>query len=104
VVLCGSAHTPLVCQRVPFDSLRGLIGKVCVMGRGKILDQYKTLSPDDRRKFDQWLSGNAVIGSILAAGLVAMAVAGSNSGPSHDVELAGVERAAPDLVATRLLK
>jgi hypothetical protein len=33
-----------------------------------------------------------------------MTVAGSNSGPSHDVELAGVERAAPDLVATPLLK
>ena len=68
------------------------------MGTGKLFD-YKTLSPDDRRKFDRWLSSNAVIGSILAAGLVAMAVAGSNSGPSHDVELAGVERA-PDLVAT----
>ena len=73
------------------------------MGTGKLFD-YKTLSPDDRRKFDRWLSDNAVIGSILAAGLVAMAVAGSNSGPSHDVELAGVERAAPDLVATPALK
>jgi hypothetical protein len=74
------------------------------MGKGKIFDQYKTLSPDDRRTFDRWLKGNAVFGSIMAAGLVAMAVAGLNSGPSHDVELAGVERAAPDLVATPLLK
>jgi hypothetical protein len=74
-----------------------------VMGRDELFD-YKTLSPDDRRTFDGWLKSNALIGSILAAGLVAMAVAGSNSGPSHNVELAGVERAAPDLVATPALK
>jgi hypothetical protein len=74
------------------------------MGRGKILDQYKTVSPDNRLKFDRWLKSNAIIGLILAAGLVAMAVAGSNSGPSHDVELAGVERAAPDLVAAPPVK
>jgi hypothetical protein len=70
----------------------------------KIFDQYKTLSPDDRRTFDRWLKGNAVFGSIMAAGLVAMAVAGLNSGPSHDVELSSVERAAPVLVATPPLK
>jgi hypothetical protein len=69
------------------------------MGRGKLFD-YKTLSPDDRRKFDRWLSSNAVIGSIFATWLVAMAVAGLNSGSSHHGELAGVERSAPDLVAT----
>jgi hypothetical protein len=72
-------------------------------GKGQV-DQYKTLSPDDRLKFDRWLKSNAITGSILAAGLVAMAVAGSNSGPSYDVELAVVERATPDLVATPPLK
>jgi hypothetical protein len=51
------------------------------MGRDELFD-YKTLSPDDRRTFDGWLKSNALIGSILAAGLVAMAVAGSSSGPS----------------------
>ena len=70
------------------------------MGRGKIFEQYKPLSPDDRRKFDRWMESNAVIGSILAAGLAVMAVAGWNAGPSHDLELSGVQRAAPDLVAT----
>ena len=74
------------------------------MGNGKIFDQYKPLSPDDRRTFDRWLKGNAVIGSIMAAGLVAMAIAGLNSGPSHDVELSSVDRAAPVLVATPPLK
>jgi hypothetical protein len=73
------------------------------MGRDELFD-YKTLSPDDRRTFDRWLKSNALLGSILAAGLVAMAVAGSSSGPSHNVELAGVERAAADLVATPALK
>ena len=70
------------------------------MGKGKIFDQYKPLSPNDRRAFDRWLKGNAVIGSILAAGLVAMTIAGANSGPSHDLELSSVERAASGLVAT----
>ena len=74
------------------------------MGNGKIFDQYKTLSPDDRRTFDRWLKGNAVFSLIMAAGLVAMAIAGLNSGPSHDVELSSVDRAAPVLVATPPLK
>jgi hypothetical protein len=74
-----------------------------VMG-GKVFDQYKPLSRDDRRKFDRWVESNAVIGSILAAGLVAMAVAGLNSGSSHHAELAGIERTAPDLVAMPPIK
>jgi hypothetical protein len=39
-----------------------------------------------------------VIGSILAAGMIVMAVAGSKSRPPHDV--AGIEKAASDIAAT----
>jgi hypothetical protein len=70
------------------------------MGKGKIFEQYRTQSPDDRATFDRWLKANAVIGAILAAGLIAMAVAGSRSGPPRDVEVAGVEKAAADLRGT----
>jgi hypothetical protein len=54
---------------------------------------YKTMSPEDQREYNRWLTGSAVIGSILAMGLVAMAIAGFNSAPlptvanskNHDV-------------------
>jgi hypothetical protein len=38
------------------------------------------MSPEDRHTFDRWLKANAVVGSIFAAGLFAMALAGS-AGP-----------------------
>ena len=65
---------------------------------GKISDQYKAASPDDRRSFDRWLTANAFIGSILAAGLIAMAVAGSKSRAPHGVEVAGIEKSATDFI------
>lgn len=34
---------------------------------------------DDWREFDRWIRANAIIGSLLAAGLLAMAVAGAPS-------------------------
>jgi len=43
-------------------------------GKGRVFRQYKSLSPDDRRTFNRWLEGNAVVGFILVAGLVAMGV------------------------------
>jgi uncharacterized iron-regulated membrane protein len=33
----------------------------------------------NRREFDRWLKANAVLGSILAIGMLAMALAGLNS-------------------------
>jgi hypothetical protein len=42
----------------------------------------KTMSPEVQREYNRWLMGNVVIGSILAMGLVAMAIAGFNSAPS----------------------
>src|SRR5262245_45866525 len=48
-----------------------------VMSRGYIARQYRAMSPEDRHTFDRWLKANAVVGSIFAAGLFAMALAGS---------------------------
>jgi hypothetical protein len=42
--------------------------------------RFTPLSPEDQREFDRWLKANAILGLIIAAGLVAMALAGSNSG------------------------
>ena len=67
---------------------------------GKMSDQYRTASPEDQRSFDRWLKANAFIGSILAAGLIAMAIAGWTSQIPQDVEVAGVEKAATDFVGT----
>ena len=40
------------------------------------------------REFDGWLEANAVIGSVLAIGLLAVAVAGLNAGrPDAGIEL-----------------
>jgi|ERR1700730_7722686 hypothetical protein len=46
------------------------------MTKGEILAQYKNLSPEDRRSFDRWLRGNAVVGSIFGVALVAIALGG----------------------------
>jgi hypothetical protein len=47
--------------------------------KGQILVQFRTMSPEDQATFRHWLRLNAVVGSILAAGLVAMALVGSNA-------------------------
>ena len=60
-------------------------GRVYQVGKGYISRFYKTMSPEDQRIYIRWLAGNAIIGSILATGLVAMAVAGFNSTPSPTV-------------------
>ena len=55
------------------------------MGEGRIFQQSKPLSPEDQLTFDRWLKGNAIAGLILAAGLVAMALAGSISGSREPI-------------------
>jgi hypothetical protein len=50
------------------------------MDKSKSFQQYGTMSPGDRFTFNCWLTANAAVGLILAAGLVAMAVVGSYSG------------------------
>jgi hypothetical protein len=57
----------------------------------------KTMSPEVQREYNSWLMGNAVIGSILAMGLVAMAVAGFNSAPSPTI----ANSKNPDVIASK---
>jgi hypothetical protein len=52
-------------------------------------DIVEKWSPQDWRGFDRWIKANAVIGSLLAAGLLAMAVAGAPSAGSGDPAAAG---------------
>ncbi len=59
------------------------------MENGYISRNYMKMSPEDRRTFDRWLRANAIIGLIFAVGIIAMAVAGSNSGGSRDAAVAG---------------
>ena len=40
--------------------------------------RFTPLSPEDQREFDRWLKANAILGLIIALGLVAMALAGSS--------------------------
>ena len=50
--------------------------------RSSRIDQK--MSPKEQREFDRWLKTNAILGSILAIGMMTMALAGSNSaGPSE---------------------
>jgi hypothetical protein len=51
-------------------------------------DIVKKWSPQDWREFDRWIKANAIIGSLLAAGLFAMAVAGAPSAGSGDAAAA----------------
>jgi hypothetical protein len=57
----------------------------------------KSMSPEVQREYDRWLMGNAVIGSILAMGLVAMAIAGFNSAPSPTM----ANSKNPDVIASK---
>ncbi len=63
------------------------------MGKGPVWRGRRELSPEDKRTFDRWLTGNAVAGAIFGAGLIAMAVLSSHGGPSDKV-LASHEMAA----------
>jgi hypothetical protein len=72
-------------------------GRVYQVGKGYISRFYKTMSPEDQRVYNRWLMGNAIIGSILAIGLVAMAIAGFNSAPSPMV----ANSKNPDVIASK---
>jgi hypothetical protein len=48
-----------------------------MMSKGDILLSYKDMSEDKRRALDHWIAGSFVISSILAGGLLLMALAGS---------------------------
>jgi hypothetical protein len=57
-------------------------------------DILEKWSPQDWREFDRWMKANAIIGSLVAAGLFAMAVAGAPSAGPGDTALAGNSRGA----------
>jgi hypothetical protein len=40
---------------------------------------YKHMPEGEQRAFDRWINGNVVVGSILAGGLLLMALTGSGS-------------------------
>jgi hypothetical protein len=68
------------------------------MGKSDAALNYKSMSPEDRRSFDRWLKANAIFGLILAAGVVAMAFAGSRTVGSRDATMAD-NRDASDVAA-----
>ena len=69
------------------------------MAKGKIIQQYRTMSPEDQLTFNRWLKANAVAGVIVLAGLVAMAMMGANSERPRDPILAAGKNV-PELVAS----
>jgi hypothetical protein len=71
------------------------------MDKGYPLSWRKSMSSEDRRTFDRWLKGNATVGAIFAAGLVAMAVLGSHRATPPDGTFARASTTA-DLVASHV--
>ena len=68
------------------------------MGKSDAALNYKSMSPEDRRSFDRWLKANAIFGLIFAAGVVAMAFAGSRTVGLRDATMAD-NRDASDVAA-----
>jgi hypothetical protein len=48
--------------------------------RGGIANEYRKLNSEDQKTFRRWLWVNTVIGAILLAGLIALALQGDESG------------------------
>ena len=65
---------------------RGVLQTEALLEKRDIIEKW---SPQDWREFDRWIRANAIIGSLLAAGLLAMAVAGAPSAGSGDTAAAG---------------
>jgi hypothetical protein len=63
------------------------------MGKGHTAFYYRRLSAEDQRTFDRWLKANAIVGAILATGLIAMALTGSRSVGPRDAEVASRTKA-----------
>jgi len=63
------------------------------MGKGRTAFHYRRLSAEDQRTFDRWLKANAIVGAILATGLIAMALTGSKSVGPRDAEVASSTKA-----------
>jgi hypothetical protein len=42
--------------------------------RGEFINEYQKLNPEDQKTFRGWLWANTVVGAILLAGLIALAL------------------------------
>ena len=42
--------------------------------RGEIINEYQRLNSEDQKTFRRWLWANTVVGAILLAGLIALAI------------------------------
>jgi hypothetical protein len=50
--------------------------------------EYEKMSPEDRRKFDEWIGANAILSAVCAVGILAMAFAGFSSLGRSDAVIA----------------
>jgi hypothetical protein len=48
--------------------------------RGEMVNEYQKLNSEDQKTFRRWLWSNTVVGAILLAGLIALALQGDESG------------------------
>ena len=79
---------PILLARFSTEGVLG--GSACfderpVMTKGETSSTFRApseMSVDEKRSFNRWLINNAVIGSVVAAGLVAIVVIGPTR-PSH---------------------
>jgi hypothetical protein len=75
LVVCDPDHSPqrtvLVCSYW-HDPREGVMGR-------RTLRELQNMSPKDQQEFNKWLKVNAVGGSIIAVGMLAMALAGTHS-------------------------
>jgi len=58
--------------------------------RGEMVNEYQKLNSEDQKTFRRWLWSNTVVGAILLAGLIALAlqVPGDESGGAAQQEWA----------------
>jgi hypothetical protein len=57
------------------------------MTKGQMIAHYRNMSTADQSTVDRWLKANMVIGTLIAGGVMLMALAGSNAnlGPERAV-------------------
>jgi hypothetical protein len=71
------------------------------MAKGKFFRRYELLSREDQGTFDRWLQANAIVGLLLAAAFVAMALAGARSEAPRDAMVADGAKASHVIAAGR---
>ena len=57
------------------------------MTKGSIWQTYKAMKPEEQQFLDRWLKANIALSSVLAVGIIAMAVAGGFAS-KEDVQFA----------------